>query len=129
MIISISDTLRRLASFIERDNTPSDASIGDRTMLNETSEEEISEEGYITKSPGEKKIVQHKKVTLIDDIPLKHTAPPEQRRPRKELEHKKKWNDDNKTNLMKDYMTEYRADGKDKEVDGPKSTCKKKISV
>jgi len=124
MIISISDTLRRLASVIERDNTPSDASIGDRKMLIEAPEEDCT-----TNFPEKKKVVQHKKVSPVDNSFLEKTAPPEQRRPRKELEHKKKWNDDNKTSLMREYMTEYRADGKDKEVDGPKSTYKKKISV
>lgn len=119
MLILISDKLRKIASFIEQDKTPSNAGIGDHKMLDSISDEKFNS----NISPIKNKKVIHPK----DDAPLKPTAPPEQRRPRQLAEHQKKWNDDNKTGLMKDYMKEYRADGKDKEVDGPKSTYKKKI--
>jgi hypothetical protein len=121
MIISISDKLRKLASLIELDNTPSSSGIGDHKMLDSISEEKPNNQGSSI-DPKDKKVVLPK-----NNAPLKPTALPRQRSPRRMLEHKKKWNADNKTGLMREYMEEYRADGRDKEVDGPKSTYKKKI--
>jgi hypothetical protein len=114
----ISDEIRKLASLIERDNTPEDTSIGDHKML----------EGGREEQPVEKKkqVVKPKNVDIEETTP---TAPSQQRRPRKQPGHKNKWNEETKTGLMKDYITEYRAEGKDKEVDGPKSTYKKKFKV
>ena len=43
----------------------------------------------------------------------KYLPQPEIRRPRREREHQKKWNKETKTELMKDYMQQYRADGND----------------
>lgn len=115
---SISDEIRKLASLIERDNTPDNTAIGDHKMLEDSSMEQPLREA--------KKVVKPKQVEIEGITP---TAPPQQRRPRKQPGHKNKWNEDTKTGLMKDYMTEYRADGKDKEVDGPKSTYKKKLKI
>jgi len=114
MIISISDKIRKLANFIEEDNTPSDAEIGDRSMLDESTNEE----------PIKKK---KKKPVKVEESKITPTAPPEQRRPRKQPAHLNKWNEDTKTENMREYMEGYRSDGKDKEVDGPKSTYKKKF--
>lgn len=111
MFVPISDKIRKLANFIEEDNTPSDAEIGDRAMLDESTNEE----------PIKKKPVR------TEESKISPTEPPQQRRPRKQPGHLNKWNDDTKTGLMKDYMKEYRSDGKDKEVDGPNSTYHKKL--
>lgn len=111
MFIPISDKIRKLANFIEEDNTPSDAEIGDRVMIDESTNERSIK----------------KKPVSIDQPKITPTAPPQQRRPRKQPGHLNKWNDDTKTGLMNDYMKEYRSDGKDKEVNGPKSTYHKKF--
>jgi hypothetical protein len=67
--------------------------------------------------------------TGVEETKVDPTAPSQQRRPREQPGHLNKWNEETSTGLMKDYMQEYRADGKDKEVDGPKSTYKKKLKV
>lgn len=113
MMVLISDRIRKLASLIERDNTPSDSAIGGRHMLHQNCDEE-------------QPVVVKKKLE-VQETKITPTAPSEQRRPRRQPGHLNKWNDDTKTGLMKEYMQEYRADGKDKEVDGPKSTYKKKL--
>jgi hypothetical protein len=116
--IALADKIRKLADLIERDNTPFDGAINDRTML------VVDDKENIDPGIGCKKVVKIKKV----DIPeLTPTAPPEQRRPRKQPSQMNKWNEDTKSGLMKEYMQGYRADGKDKEVEGPKSTYKKKF--
>lgn len=115
MRVSLSDKIRKLAAFIERDNTPSEVVIGDSRMV---------DEGNLGCLPGG---VKKKKVRVPGEEKIAPTALPEQRRPREQPGHLNKWNDDTKTGLMKEYMQEYRADGKDKEVDGPKSTYKKKF--
>jgi hypothetical protein len=116
MITSISDMIRKLASLIERDNTPENTAIGDHSMLNESSSEQ----------PTTKQAIKPKQLGIEKITP---TAPSKQRRPRKQPGHMNKWNEDTKTGLMNEYITEYRADGRDKEVDGPKSTYKKKLKV
>lgn len=112
MFIPIYDKIRKVASMIEHDKTPSDYEIGDHKMLEDTSES-----------------IKVKKPMVVEEQKLTPTAPPQQRRPRKQPEHLNKWNSDTKTGLMNDYMQQYRADGKDKEVNGPKSTYKKKFKV
>lgn len=117
MIVSISDKIRKLASLIERDDTPYDSQIGDRRMLHDYEGEDHP-------------VVTKKRVDIkVEDTKVEPTAAPPQRRPREQPGHLNKWNEDTSTGLMKEYMQEYRADGKDKEVDGPKSTYKKKLKV
>jgi hypothetical protein len=110
--------IRKVASLIERDNTPDNTTIGDHKMLDDGSNEKSQ-----VKS---KQVVKPKKVEVGETTP---TAPSQQRRPRKQPGHKNKWNDETKTGLMREYIQNYRAEGKDKEVDGPKSTYKKKLKV
>jgi hypothetical protein len=114
MRVSISDKIRKLAALIELDNTPYNESIGGHKMLDEDCKERPS---------------IRKKRVVEEPTEISPTAPPQQRRPREQPGHLNKWNEDTKTGLMKEYMQEYRADGKDKEVDGPKSTYKKKLKV
>jgi hypothetical protein len=115
MLVPICDRIRKLASLLEQDNTPSDFGIGGHRMLGDSNAEA---ESIKVKKPG-----------IVEEQKLTPTALPPQRRPRKQPGHLNKWNPDTKTGLMKDYMQEYRADGKDKEVNGPKSTYKKKFKV
>jgi hypothetical protein len=114
MKISLSNKIRKLAALIERDNTPSEVVIGESQRIEGDSTEDN---------------IPPKKGIKVQEEKMVPTAPPEQRRPRKQPNHKNKWNEDTKTSLMNDYMKNYRADGKDKEVDGPKSTYKKKLKV
>lgn len=115
MLIPICEKIRKLASMIEQDKTPSDHVIGDHRMFEDT-------------DVGGKPI-QVKKPVVVQEKKLTPTALPPQRRPRKQPEHLNKWNSETKTGLMNDYMDQYRADGRDKEVNGPKSTYKKKFKV
>lgn len=115
MLIPIYDKIRKVASMIELDKTPSDHGIGGHIMLDET---------CVEIEP-----IKVKKTVVIEEQKLTPTALPPQRRPRKQPEHLNKWNSDTKTGLMNDYIDQYRADGRDKEVDGPKSTYKKKFKV
>ena len=117
MRISISDRLRKLAGLIERDNTPEEVTIGEVHML-------ANPHG-----DGHQHTIKKNKIVSPVEEKLTPTAPSQQRRPREQPIHKNKWNEDTKTGLMQEYMQEYRADGKDKEVDGPNSTYKKKFKV
>lgn len=118
MFIAISDKIRKVAALIERDNTPSDAKIGDRVMLDNECQK------------GNTPKIRKKRVdVIVEETGAPPTALPERRRPREQPSHLNKWNEDTKTELMNDYMKNYRADGKDKEVEGPKSTYKKKLKI
>jgi hypothetical protein len=125
MIVSIADRIRKLASLIERDNTPSDSSIGDRKMLQDSV---VDAEGEIVNS-APRVPIKKKLVSVETEAQPQPTAPPMQRRPRKQPDHLNKWNSTTSTGLMKEYMQNYRAEGKDVETDGPKSTYKKKFKV
>lgn len=118
MFITISDKIRKVAALIERDNTPSNARIDDRMMLDDECQE-----------GGTPKIRKKRVDVVIEDAEVPPTALPERRRPREQPSHLNKWNEDTKTELMNDYMKNYRADGKDKEVEGPNSTYKKKLKI
>jgi hypothetical protein len=124
LLASYSDKLRKIAEFIERDNTPSDVSIGDQS---ESIDQEVVRDkrrGIDQKSEGEKSSIRKKPVK--EEV-IKSTAMPEQRRPRRQLEYSKKWNEDSSTGNMREYMKEYRARGDDKDVPGIKSTYHKRI--
>ncbi len=53
-------------------------------------------------------------------------APPKIKRPRRLREHEKKWNKEDSTGLMQEYMRDYRAEGKDNITDSPNSKYVKK---
>lgn len=116
MILSLAEKIRKLAALIERDNTPSEGTIQGHSMINSASGEEDD-------TVKKKKLPAPKQ-----EAPLKPTAPSQQRRPRKMPDHKNKWNTETKTGLMNEYMKEYRAQGRDKEVSGLKSTYHKKFT-
>lgn len=75
-------------------------------------------------------------IEIEDEPPVKvfeesdvKTAPPKQRAPRRKPEHKKKWNTDDKTELMRDYMKEYRSEGKIRDTEGIKNVYVKKPNI
>lgn len=115
MFVSVSDKIRKIAGLIERDNTPSDAVIGGGKMLEECRDDTHP--------------IVSKRQIQVEEAKITPTAPPQQRRPRKQPGHLNKWNSETKKDLMQGYMQDYRAEGKDKEVDGPNSTYKKKFRV
>lgn len=106
-MISIADKIRKIASLIELDNTPYESSIGNKSMESKTDKDN---------KPKSKEIVPDSKPVAV----------PVQRRPRRQPSHKNKWNDDTKAGLMKEYMQNYRADGKVMETNGPKNFYVKK---
>jgi len=108
MLIAISGYIRKVAELIELDDTPT--------------EEEIYESRVLHNEPS--------KNPDIGVQPDKKTqSTPKIRRPRRLPESKKKWNDSSKTELMKNYMQEYRADGKVYETKGIKNFYVKKPKV
>lgn len=115
MFVPICDRIRKLASLLEQDNTPSDFGIGGHRMLGDSNAEA---ESIKVKKPG-----------VVEEQKLTPTALPPQRRPRKQPGHLNKYNENTKRDLDKDYIKKYRAEGKDKEVNGPNSTYKKKFKV
>jgi hypothetical protein len=101
---SLSDILRKMASMIVVDTTPTEEEI-QRERQRVRCREETPPEGLGVPVP--KPQVQE------DAMEEKYLPQPEIRRPRREREHQKKWNKETKTELMKDYMQQYRADGND----------------
>lgn len=122
MFYSISDKIKKVASMIVVDDTPYESTIGGHKMIGE-------EQGDRCQDEEEKrtKRIEAPAITQVDQPVDKPTALPQQRRPRRRPDHRNKWNEETKSGLMKNYMQEYRADGRDKEVDGPNSTYKKKF--
>ena len=57
----------------------------------------------------------------MKEEPFKPTKRPKMKPPRRKPEAQKKWNDDNKTEVMRQYMRDYRSTGKVTETDSPKS--------
>lgn len=72
--------------------------------------------------------IEEAPVKIFEEPDIK-TAPPKQRAPRREPEHKKKWNEEDKTDLMKNYMKEYRSEGKIRDTDGIKNVYVKKPKI
>lgn len=124
MLASYSDKLRKIAELIERDNTPSNADIGDQSIPLDEDRLRIRKRIIDQGSEDEKSSIR--KEPVKEDV-IKSTAMPEQRRPRRQLEYKKKWNEDSSAGNMKEYMKEYRAKGEDKNAPGLKSTYHKRI--
>lgn len=124
MLTSYSDKLRKIAELIERDNTPSDANIGDQSEPIDEDRMRIRKRIIDQKSEDEKDSIRKKPVR--EEV-TKSTAMPEQRRPRRQLEYKKKWNEDSSTGNMREYMEKYRAEGEDRNAPGLKSTYHKRI--
>jgi hypothetical protein len=103
---------------IEVDDTPSDEELEQKRVKDEREKEERRISLGI---PSIKTHVQNEKVDYV--------APPKIKRPRRLHDHQKKWNEDTKTGLMKEYMQKYRAEGKVYETNSPKSKYVKKPKV
>lgn len=107
----ISSYLKRIATLIETDDTPSDSEIKRRRRLR-----------VRQTPPGEMPEVKTKVEEEAIDIKL----PPKIKPPRALPEHKKEWSEDTKTEKMKEYMQKYRSEGKVFETTSPKSKYVKK---
>lgn len=134
MLRSIADKMRRIASFIERDYTPFTEEDMEKNKKRLDQSERGGEESSAEESGGngrdKKKRVRpvvEKTQTGVDEQKTESTAAPEQKASRKQHEHKKKWNETDRKGLMKDYMQEYRSEGKDQTVKVTKPRIKKKV--
>ena len=65
----------------------------------------------------------------VHEEPIKKTHKDNIKRPRELPHFKKKWSPENKTEEMKKYMQEYRADGRDRVTNSPNSKYVKKPKV
>jgi hypothetical protein len=107
----ISNYLKKIAALIETDDTPTDPEIKRRRRLR-----------VRQTPPGEQPRVKTKVQEEAIDIHL----PPKIKPPRALPEHKKEWSEDTKTEKMKEYMQDYRSEGKVYETTSPKSKYIKK---
>lgn len=102
MLSSLSSKIRDIvASMIEIDNTPS------------VSDDNIKEDKMKEKKEIKSPVSLNKEKAESRFVP---TALPKVRAPRRLHNFKKKWNPDSKRELMRDYMRNYRAEGKDVET-------------
>lgn len=106
----IATCLSKIADLIERDDTP-------------VTEDEIKSRKKRLDHPSEG---ESSKNTKTDSTKPKKTSLPKIKPPRRLPEYKKKWNEENKTEKMRDYMKDYRSENKDKVTDSPKSKYVKK---
>ena len=97
---SIASVLRKIADMIVVDNTPTDEDICRMRSM------KIRRDEGDTGDPAAPRL----RALPDEDGPLPQ---PEIRAPRRQHEHQKKWNQDTKKGLMKGYMQDYRAEGKD----------------
>lgn len=124
MRYTIGRTLRRIAESIVTDDTPTDEEIREQRLTGKAIETE--EEG----SEGTKKKLQTKSRKRVRTKPkeqaIKPTKRPRIKPPRRKPQTSKKWNDDTKTEQMRDYMKEYRQTGRVRETNSPKNVYVKK---
>lgn len=110
MRYSIAAHLSKIADLIEKDDTP-------------VTEEEVKVRKKRQDHPGEGESAKN---TKTEPSKVKKTSLPKIKPPRRLPEYKKKWNEENKTEKMRDYMKDYRSENKDKVTDSPKSKYVKK---
>lgn len=101
MKITISSVLKKLAQFIEEDRTPTDEDIRKQRQLSPG-----RPRGQVSMPAVEKPHVQQEK--------YEETARPQLRSPRALPECKKEWNEDTKTEKMREYQRARRTDTPDK---------------
>jgi hypothetical protein len=116
MRIPISSYIRRLAALIETDETPTEDEIKKKRLC----EEECA---TATKAPNRRKGPKVKEEKIFP------TERPHIKPPRRKLETRKKWNNDTKTDNMREYMQDYRQTGKVNETNSPKNKYTKKPKV
>lgn len=110
MKVVISSILRKLAGMIVEDNTPTDEDILRLRKQTRRRYEQGDPQGEAQQTDAPSPEVP---TTGVVEEKVEYLAPPKQRRPRREPEHHKKWNEEDKTGLMKDYMKDYRSESKD----------------
>jgi len=115
--IVVSNIIRKLAALIEVDDTPSDEEIKEKRKLPEKAKSNLKV------SPGDTKVV------VKEETPLKPTKRPDIKPPRRQTEVSKKWNQNSKRELMRDYMRDYRSTGKINQTNGPKNKYVKKLKT
>jgi arylsulfatase A-like enzyme len=104
---SVPDILRKIAQMIVIDETPSEEQLARRRQRCER-----DPEGVLLEAPvGEK--VPGVPSPRVQEEKVEYIAPPQQRLPRRQPEHHKKWNKEDSKGLMKEYMQDYRAQGND----------------
>lgn len=108
MKLCIASILKKLAVMIEEDNTPTDEEIERRRREQRA---RIMEKRGPGAPPGVRMPAADK--PQVQEEKVEYLPAPEMRAPRRQLEHKKKWNKEDSTGLMKEYMEQYRADGND----------------
>lgn len=140
-MISISCEIRKIANFIELDNTPLTEEDVDRNKKRLDEGGSAAQKGSIDKestkseynesnTKKEKSVKSKKPAPLrVEEAKIESTAKPKIKGTRKQHECKKKWNSDNKRESMKDYMREYRSDGKDDTVPGLRLKKPKKPKI
>ena len=113
MRVLISSYLRHIATFIEVDDTPT---------KEETREKRLKcEDSVSTTAPGSKKQVPKPTEDKVVPTERPHIKPPRRKR-----QTEKKWNEESKSELMRDYMKDYRQTGKVMETNSPKNKYTKK---
>ncbi len=130
MKISVAYRLKRLASFIIKDETPTNEQILQRRghRVDQTDDPkykyipvaDVSVKKIETPDVKSDTPVQVSKVKVQREGPSIKIQP--KIKPSRALpEHQKVWNTDNKKEKMKEYMKEYRSEGKVYETNGPKN--------
>lgn len=127
----ISERLRKIAGFIERDDTPSFEEIKKRReKIDELSQSRFEEQP----SSDVQRAREQRRVRGEGDAPkpkvieekIDYKAPPKQRAPRRKREYQKKWNEDTQKENMRKYIQEYRQTGRINETMSPKNRYVKK---
>jgi len=105
----VANILRRLAQMIVVDDTPMDEEEIQRRRMRLR---EDTGDVPVELSEGLSVVVSKPRVQVQREV-IKPTARPDIKPTRRQHEHHKKWNETDKTDLMNDYMKQYRADGSD----------------
>jgi len=111
MLDKVSDRLRKCAkSVADRRRAMTNKSDIEGNPIESKSPEDavLEEEVELTPGPGPGAPM----VPGQSEEPPKPTAAPDQRAPRRQNTHRKKWNPDTRKPLMRGYMKEYRGTGK-----------------
>lgn len=117
---SISIYVRRIAGYIEVDETPTEDEIRNNRVNGESN--------TVTESPNKSEVDKKPVVNSIispKEEKLEKTQRPRIKPPRRQTETSKKWNENSKTEKMRDYMKEYRQE-KIFDTGGAKNVYRKK---
>lgn len=101
----VANILRRLAQMIVVDDTPMD-----EDEIQRRRKRLCEETGDV---PTDVSVVLQKPRVQVQREVLKPTARPEIKPMRRQREHRKQWNEDNRKEKRNEYQEQYRADGSD----------------